>query len=189
MATSAGRVELGQAIDPLVRPSSSVPQRVAEMSSMQRHAWSRANGRRLGGVAMDTFAYSLLGVNADQRAPTPCFTYTDSGCTARVAELRRQLDERMIQPRTGCRPHLAALRWLRDAMPDTFISVHHWMSLGEYIYLQILGVTVAGTSTAAWTGMVHRSVSGIRSCWIFAVRVELMSEVHGPDQPLASCPM
>jgi hypothetical protein len=91
MATSAGRVELGQAIDPLVRPSSSVPQRVAEMSSMQRDAWSRANGRRLGGVAMDTFAYSLLGVNADQRAPTPCFTYADSGCTARVAELRRQL--------------------------------------------------------------------------------------------------
>jgi sugar (pentulose or hexulose) kinase len=52
---------------------------------MQRDAWST------GGVAMDTFAYSLLGVNADQRAPTPCFTYADSGCTARVAELRRQL--------------------------------------------------------------------------------------------------
>jgi ribulose kinase len=50
----------------------------------------------------------------------------------------------------------ARLRWLRDTMPDTFRSVRHWMSLGEYIYLQILGVTAAGTSTAAWTGMLDR---------------------------------
>jgi gluconokinase len=80
----------------------------------------------------------------------------------------------MMQPRTGCRPSRelsnGALRWLRDAMPNTFISVHHWMSLGEYIYLQVLGVTAAGTSTAAWMGMAHRPVGSgaagyLRSAW------------------------
>ena len=44
----------------------------------------------------------------------------------------------MIQPRTGCWLHAsyltARLRWLRDAMPDTVISVHQRMSVGEYIY-------------------------------------------------------
>jgi gluconokinase len=141
---------------------------------MQRDAWSRANGRRLGGVAMDTFAYSLLGVNAGQRAPTPCFTYADSGCTARVAELRRKLgraDDATAHRMPASRElSNGVLRWLRDAMPNTFVSVHHWMSLGEYIYLQVLGVTAAGTSTAAWTGMAHRSVGSgaagyLRSAW------------------------
>ena len=115
---------------------------------------------RIGGVALDTFASSLVGVGADRRARTPCFTYADSRCAAQVAELRRQLDERVIQQRTGCRLHAsyltARLRWLRETMPDTFRSVRHWMSLGEYIYWQILGVTAAGTSTAAWTGMLDR---------------------------------
>jgi len=75
-------------------------------------------------------------------------------------------------------------------MPDTVISVHQGMSVGEYIYLQVLGATATGTSTAAWTECsIGAPVSGIRSCWVFAARVELMSEVHDPDQPLASCPM
>jgi gluconokinase len=45
---------------------------------------------------------------------------------------------------------------LRDTEPDTFRAVRHWMSLGEYVYLRLRGVTAAGTSTAAWTGMLDR---------------------------------
>ena len=96
----------------------------------------------------------------------------------------------MIQQRTGCRLHAsyltARLRWLRDTMPDTFRSVRHWMSLGEYIYLQILGTTAAGTSTAAWTGMprsAYRSMgSGAVGC-LRGTRGEQLSEVRDPDQP------
>jgi len=99
----------------------------------------------------------------------------------------------MIQPRTGCWLHAsyltARLRWLRDAMPDTVISVHQGMSVGEYIYLQVLGATATGTSTAAWTECsIGAPVSGIRSCWVFAARVELMSEVHDPDQAASILP-
>jgi gluconokinase len=42
---------------------------------------------RIGGVALDTFASSLVGVGADRGARTPCFTYADSRCAAQVAEL------------------------------------------------------------------------------------------------------
>jgi len=119
--------------------------------------------------------------------PTRCWALTPiSGLLRRASPTRTpgvrpgspnydgSSDERMMQPRTGCRPSRelsnGALRWLRDAMPNTFISVHHWMSLGEYIYLQVLGVTAAGTSTAAWMGMAHRSVGSgaagyLRSAW------------------------
>jgi gluconokinase len=144
----------------------------------------------IGGVALDTFASSLVGVGADRRPCTPCFTYADSRCVAQVGDLRRELDERVIQQRTGCRLHAsyltARLRWLRDTMPDTFRCVHHWMSLGEYIYLQILGVTAAGTSTAAWTGMLDRRTG----LWdqelldVCGVGEEQLSEVRDPDQPI-----
>ena len=30
------------------------------------------------------------------------------------------------------------------------------MSLGEYVYLRLLGTTAAGTSIAAWTGLLDR---------------------------------
>jgi gluconokinase len=145
---------------------------------------------RIGGVALDTFASSLVGVSADRRACTPCFTYADSRCAAQVGELRRELDERVIQQRTGCRLHAsyltARLRSLRDTMPDTFRSVRHWMSLGEYIYLQIVGTTAAGTSTAAWTGMLDRRTGQ----WdqelldVCGVREEQLSEIRDPDQPI-----
>jgi gluconokinase len=145
--------------------------------------------QRIGGVALDTFASSLVGVDAAGRAHTPCFTYADSRCAAQVTELRGELDERVIQQRTGCRLHASyltpRLKWLRDTMPETFSSVHHWMSLGEYIHLQILGVTAAGTSTAAWTGMLDRRTGTwdpelLAAC---GVGIEQMSEVRDPDRP------
>jgi len=115
---------------------------------------------RVQAVALDTFASSLVGVGEDRRAWTPCFTYADSRCANQVVQLRRELDEMEIQQRTGCRLHTSyltpRLRWLRDTAPDTFAAVRQWMSLGEYVYLQLLGVTAAGTSTAAWTGMLDR---------------------------------
>ena len=145
---------------------------------------------RIGGVALDTFASSLVGVDAQRRARTPCFTYADSRCAAQVTELREELDEPAVQQRTGCRLHASylppRLRWLRDTVPNTFASVRHWMSLGEYIYLQILGVTAAGTSTAAWTGMLDRRTGA----WdpellaVCGVGVEQMSEIRDPDQPI-----
>jgi gluconokinase len=142
---------------------------VGEGSRSSPLATERVAGR-IGGVALDTFASSVVGVDANRRARTPCFTYADSRCAAQVTELRRKLDERVIQQRTGCRLHgsylTPRLARLRDAVPETFGSVQHWMSLGEYIYLQILGVTAAGTSTAAWTGCsIGVRVGGIWSCW------------------------
>jgi gluconokinase len=115
---------------------------------------------RVAGVALDTFASSLVGVNGDGRAATACYTYADSRCGPQVTELRRELDEEDVQQRTGCRLHSsylpARLRWLRESDPDRFGAARSWMSLGEYAYLRMLGTTAAGTATAAWTGLLDR---------------------------------
>ena len=146
---------------------------------------------RVRGVALDTFAASLVGVGPDGRACTPCFTYADSRCAAQVVALRRELDEAAVHQRTGCRLHSSylapRLRWLRETDPDTFRRAERWMSLGEYVYLQTLGTTAAGTSTAAWTGLLDRRTGEWDPELLAAagVTAEQLSPVRDPDQPLA----
>ena len=145
---------------------------------------------RIGGVALDTFASSLVGVDSDGRAVTPCYTYADSRCAPQVTALRRELDEGDVQQRTGVRLHSsylpARLRWLRETDPDRFAAARRWLSLGEYVYLRLLGTTAAGTATAAWTGLLDRRTG----CWdaemlkAAGVEADQLSEVRDPDRPL-----
>jgi gluconokinase len=58
--------------------------------------------------------------------------------------------------------------------------------LGEYVWLRLLGVTAAGTSTAAWTGMLDRRTGDwdpelLGAC---GVSPEGLSEIRNPDQPI-----
>ncbi|MFD2768698.1 gluconokinase [Cellulomonas phragmiteti] len=144
----------------------------------------RALGTRLAGVAMDTFAASLIAVDADGRPLTPCLTYADSRCAGEVATLRAELDERAVQQRTGTRIHTSyhapRLRWLARTEPRTFAAAAGWWSLGEYVYRRLIGVNAAGTSTAAWTGLLDRRTGDLDADLLAAVgvRAEQFSPVH-----------
>ncbi|MFC4555460.1 gluconokinase [Georgenia faecalis] len=145
---------------------------------------------RVAGVALDTFASSLVGVDGGGRPVTPCFTYADARCTDQVTALRAEIDELAVQQRTGTRLHSsylpARLRWLRETDPGAFTRATRWLSLGEYLYLRLLGTTAVGTSTAAWTGMLDRRTG----TWdapmleVAGLRADQLSPVHDPDRPL-----
>jgi gluconokinase len=145
---------------------------------------------RIAAVALDTFASSLVGVGPDGSAVTPCYTYADSRCAEQAAALRRELDEPAIQQRTGCRLHASylapRLRWLQAVQPGAFTAATRWMSLGEYAYLRLLGTTAAGTSIAAWTGLLDRRTGRWDAELIAAsgLRPGQLSEIRDPDQPL-----
>lgn len=115
---------------------------------------------RIAAVAIDTFSMSLIGVDADLRAVTPCYTYADSRAAGEVARLRAELDEAEVQQRTGARLHTSylapRLRWLRSTEPGLWGKVRRWVSLTEYVHLRLIGAATAGTSVAAWTGMLDR---------------------------------
>ena len=120
----------------------------------------RRLGTRIAGVAMDTFAASLIAVDAAGRALTPCLTYADSRSSGAVAALREELDEHAVQQRTGTRLHTSyhapRLRWLTTAQPRVVAQTAHWWSLGEYVLARLIGHPLAGTSTQAWTGLLDR---------------------------------
>jgi gluconokinase len=159
---------------------------VGEVEQILNEFANRPVAGRIGGVALDTFASSLVGVTKDRRARTPCFTYADSRCAHQVMQLRRELDELEVQQRTGCRLHTSylapRLRWLRETEPDTFRVVRHWMSLGEYIWLRLLRVTAAGTSTAGWTGNRRTGNWDPELLGACSVSVEQLSEIRNPDR-------
>jgi gluconokinase len=117
-------------------------------------------GTRIAGVAMDTFAASLIAVDAAGRALTPCLTYADSRSADAVTALREQLDEHAVQQRTGTRLHTSyhapRLRWLMEAQPRVVARAAFWWSLGEYVLARLAGQPLAGTSTVAWTGLLDR---------------------------------
>lgn len=144
----------------------------------------------VAGVAIDTFASSLVGVDAHGEAITPCYTYADSRSSAQVNYLKSILNEDDTQQRTGTRQHTGYLPsrflWLKQTDRRTFEKVRRWVSLGEYALLRIIGTTAAGTSTAAWTGMLNRR----EGTWdaalldLVGVDVEQLSPIAPPSQPL-----
>ena len=145
---------------------------------------------RIKGVALDTFAASLVGVDGEGRAITPCLTYADSRSAGEVDTLRAEVDEAEVQRRTGARLHTshlpAMLRWWRSAHPDVFGRVAKWMSLGEYVWLRLLGDTAAGTSTAAWAGLLDRHTGewDAKMLEISGITVDQLSRIADPDEPL-----
>ena len=120
----------------------------------------RRLGTRIAGVAMDTFAASLIAVDSGGRALTGCLTYADSRSADAVTALREELDEHAVQQRTGTRLHTSyhapRLRWLAAAQPRVVAQATHWWSLGEYVLARLIGQPLAGTSTVAWTGLLDR---------------------------------
>lgn len=147
---------------------------------------------RIGGVALDTFASSLVGVDRKGLALTPCYTYADTRSAQQVTELRRIVDEDAIHERIGVRLHAsylpARLRWLSATDPLLFDRVDRWVSLGEYLHLHLLGRTAVGTSTASWSGLLDRRTGAwdpemLDLCGITADR---LSSVRDPDQPLTA---
>src|SRR5690606_32100521 len=73
---------------------------VDEVTTLIDQLVEALDGTPVAGVALDTFASSMVVVDGDGRPLTPCFTYADSRCAPHVAALRVELDEEALQQRT-----------------------------------------------------------------------------------------
>ncbi|MDO5619771.1 gluconokinase [Kocuria sp.] len=149
---------------------------------------------RVKGVAIDTFASSLVGVDANRHATSPCYTYADSRCTPQLAQLRAEVDEYELQQLTGARLHTSylapRLRWLREEEPEIFAATKRWISLGEYFHIRLLGKARAGTAVAAWSGLQDRSTGNWSERMLELAGIDLshLSLIARPTQPILEVP-
>lgn len=148
-------------------------------------------------VGLDTFASSMVAVDANGKALTACITYADSRCAAQANALATALDVADLHERTGARIHTSylapRLQWLREEHPEIFARTHRVMALGEYAAAKLLGEPVLGTASAAWSGMLDRRTGQWDEPLLAATGVDaqLLGEPRNPSQsaPISGTPL
>ena len=117
-------------------------------------------GGKVRAVAMCTFVHSLMGLAEDGTPLTPLSTYADTSSTAEAEELKSLLNEREVHSRVGARFHPGYMpsKLLRMSRmePDLFNRVHRWVTIGEFIELQLFGESSVSLSAASWSGALDR---------------------------------
>jgi gluconokinase len=112
----------------------------------------------LAAVGTSTFWHSLLGLDAEGRPVTPVYLWMDARSRASAADLRRRLDERVVQARVGTMLHWsywpAKLKWLHDTQPRLYCSVARWVSFGEYLLQRLTAQSGVSVSMASGTGLL-----------------------------------
>ncbi|MDO5739627.1 MAG: gluconokinase [Ornithinimicrobium sp.] len=163
---------------------------VEEIGTIVDRLTAALEGTPVAGVALDTFASSLVVIDGDGAPLTPCFTYADGRCADQVVELREELSEEALQQRTGTRVHSsywpARLRWLAQEQPEVFAQAATFLSLGDYLQLALTGTLATGTSTASWTGMVDRHTAQwyVELVEIAGISPDQLPPIRHLDEPL-----
>jgi gluconokinase len=120
-----------------------------------------AAGLPIAGVALSTFAGSVVGADASGRAVTPLILYADTRAAADVARLRARHDEPAFHQRTGCRFHTsylpAQLLWMERERGEWLRSARQWLPLPAYLELQLFGEARVSHSVASWSGLLDRT--------------------------------
>jgi gluconokinase len=136
--------------------------------------------------------HSLMGVDKAGRPTTELLTWADTRSAAEARRLRARFDERGYHARTGCFFHAsywpAKLRWLRETRPAAFGRTARWISLGEYLYQQLLGDSPVSISMASGTGLldVHRCRWDIQSLRLAGISANDLSSLADWNRPLRS---
>jgi gluconokinase len=110
-------------------------------------------------IAASGFWHSLLGLDRDGKPLTPIYTWADSRCAADAEWLRKNLDERAIQERTGCMLRAsfwpAKLLWLQRIQRKIFRRVARWVSPAEWIFEELFDLRACSHSMASGTGLYN----------------------------------
>lgn len=121
------------------------------------HDRLKVEGLRPSAVACCTFWHNVLGVDAGGRPTTPVLHPFDTRSAAAARQLGERIDGRQQHQRTGCILHAsylpAKLLWLSEINPSAFRATRRWMSLGEYVYLKLLGTAACSTSMVSGSGL------------------------------------
>jgi gluconokinase len=122
-------------------------------------------------VGVSCFGQSLLALDGAGRPLTPVLGWRDNRSAGAAAELKRRTDPVAVHARTGQHLHPsfwpAKLLWLAAEQPDVFAATARFVSIGDYLYAQLLGTELLGiepamsVSIASSTGLLD--LAG--SCW------------------------
>ena len=136
--------------------------------------------------------HSLMGVDRGGRPTTELLTWADTRSAPETRRLRTHFDERAYHTRTGCFFHAsywpAKLRWLRATRRAAVRRTARWISLGEYLYQELLGDAHVSHSIASGTGLldVNRCQWDPEALRLAGITAQHLSPLTDWDQPARS---
>lgn len=114
----------------------------------------------IAGVGCCTFVSNILGVDQYGSDATPIYTYADTRPAEDAETLKERMDEAVVHQRTGCIFHPSYLParfvWLQRTQPVSYTRDLSWMSIGEYLVLNLFAETAVSYSAASWSGLLDR---------------------------------
>ena len=143
-------------------------------------------------AGVSCYWHSLMGVDRAGRPTTELFTWADTRSTLETRSLRAHFDERAYHARTGCFFHASywpsKLLWLRATRPAAVRRTVRWVSLGEYLYQQLLGESPVSYSIASGTGLldVNRCQWDEQALRLAGIEATQLSPLTDWDHPLHS---
>lgn len=156
------------------------------------HERLKTEGLRPSAVACCTFWHNVLGVDSAGRPTTPVLHPFDTRSAAAARKLAERVDPEQQHQRTGCILHAsyipAKLLWLSETSPGMFRATRRWMSLGEYLYLKLLGTAACSTSMVSGSGLWNQRENRYDPEVLGDLPVEpaQLAPVEEMDQPLAN---
>jgi gluconokinase len=110
-------------------------------------------------VGVSCFGQSLLALDGAGRPLTPVLGWRDNRSAGAAAELKRRTDPAAVHARTGQHLHPsfwpAKLFWLAAEQPDVFAATARFVSIGDYLYAELLRVEATmSVSIASSTGLL-----------------------------------
>lgn len=116
-------------------------------------------GAPIAAVGMTSFWHGLMGIDGSGAPCTPVFMWSDKRSGDDAIGLATGLDVRDVHQRTGCRIHSsywpAKIRWFQRTQPDAFLRVQHWLSVTDYLHLELFGQLATSISMASGTGLLN----------------------------------
>src|ERR1051326_384167 len=133
-----------------------IMQRTIEcVAALQEKKAFRHCRKRVAAVGCSMFMHSLVGTDRAGHACTPLYTWSDTRSRDTLAGT--YLDRKVIHQRTGCPLHtsfpFAKLLWLRREHSTLFHRSRRWLSMGDYLYLQLFGRPTLSFSMASGSGL------------------------------------
>lgn len=149
---------------------------------------AKAGPVEIAAVGYSNFWHAMLGVDAEGRAVTPLYNWSDTRSADDAKALGERLGRAWIHQRTGVVPHAsyypAKITWLRRTNPQLAARVTRWVSIGEYFYHQVFGRFVCGVGMAAGTGLFDPNANDWSDEMLAAISVS--REQLSPLAPLAA---
>jgi len=145
-------------------------------------------------VASCTFWHNVLGVDVDGSPVTPVIHLFDTRSADACRRLAEKIDARELRARTGCMLHPSylpgKLQWLSETNIDRFLAARRWMSIGEYLFLKLLGNASASTSMVSGSGLWNQHLNDYDDGIVNVLPIDRaqLARPKEMDQPLTSLP-